>query len=198
MNTKQHSNPLRGFQTSQQQQGFTLIELIIVIVILGILAVTAAPRFLNMQSDAQAATLNGIRAAMDSASKMVQGKALIQSVQGQQNGTVERVDGVNNVTTRFGYPIAAWTGSFENLLDIDVPGEFQQTVVTTRISTRQNGTNLNIPGSANNPTLVIFPAGYEAPDNSRNNSENDTCFVYYKNNIANNTQRPEIEVVGDC
>ena len=31
-----------------RQQGFTLIELIVVIVILGILAVTAAPKFMNL------------------------------------------------------------------------------------------------------------------------------------------------------
>ena len=36
------------------RSGFTLIELIVVIVILGILAVTAAPKFMNLSSDANA------------------------------------------------------------------------------------------------------------------------------------------------
>ena len=37
----------------KKQGGFTLIELVVVIVILGILAVTAAPKFLNLQDDAK-------------------------------------------------------------------------------------------------------------------------------------------------
>ncbi|WP_341206294.1 prepilin-type N-terminal cleavage/methylation domain-containing protein, partial [uncultured Psychrosphaera sp.] len=41
------------------QQGFTLVELIIVIVILGVLAVTAAPKFLDVKSDAIGGTLDG-------------------------------------------------------------------------------------------------------------------------------------------
>ena len=49
-----------------QQRGFTLIELVIVIVILGILAVTAAPRFIDLQGDARASTLQGAKAALTS------------------------------------------------------------------------------------------------------------------------------------
>ena len=40
-----------------KQEGFTLIELIVVIVILGILAVTAAPKFIDLQGDARASAL---------------------------------------------------------------------------------------------------------------------------------------------
>lgn len=48
---------------ARHQQGFTLIELIIVIVILGILSAFAAPRFLDLSSDARRATFTATGAA---------------------------------------------------------------------------------------------------------------------------------------
>lgn len=48
----------------KKHAGFTLIELVVVIVILGILAVTVAPRFLNLQDDAKVARLEGMRGAI--------------------------------------------------------------------------------------------------------------------------------------
>lgn len=50
------------------QQGFTLIELVMVIVILGILAATAIPRFVDLSSEAEVAALNGVQGALSSAS----------------------------------------------------------------------------------------------------------------------------------
>ena len=71
----------------QQQKGFTLIELIIVIVILGILAVTAAPKFIDIQNEAKGGTVKAVEGALNSVSSIVYGKALISGQSGA-TGTV--------------------------------------------------------------------------------------------------------------
>ena len=69
--------------------GFTLIELVVVIVILGILAASAAPKLMNMQGDARAATLIAIKGAVRSANNMVYSKSLITNA----NTTYTEKDG---------------------------------------------------------------------------------------------------------
>ncbi len=60
-------------------KGFTLIELVVVIVILGILSVVALPKFVNLTDDSRKAVMEGLAASIKSASTMVHSKALIQN-----------------------------------------------------------------------------------------------------------------------
>lgn len=58
----------------RENQGFTLIELVIVVAVLGILAVVAVPRFINVTSEARTAVLNGLATTMKSAVALAQTK----------------------------------------------------------------------------------------------------------------------------
>ncbi|KJG05328.1 MSHA biogenesis protein MshA [Photobacterium angustum] len=85
------------------QKGFTLIELVVVIVILGILAVTAAPKFMNLQVDARNASLQGLKGAIQGAAGITYGKA---AVKGQEGASGAISEAGSTVTLAYGYPVA--------------------------------------------------------------------------------------------
>jgi MSHA pilin protein MshA len=61
-----------------KSSGFTLIELVIVIIVLGILAATAVPKFINLRADSKAATLEAVKGSMESAMQLVYAKAIME------------------------------------------------------------------------------------------------------------------------
>jgi MSHA pilin protein MshA len=99
-----------GFNMSlMRQQGFTLIELVMVIVILGILAATALPKFANMQSEARIAAMKGAYAALNSALTIAHAEALINNKTTNATGDTITMEG-NAVALAYGYPDSTAAG----------------------------------------------------------------------------------------
>ncbi|QDG33438.1 type II secretion system protein [Alteromonas mediterranea] len=164
-------------QKVSTQKGFTLIELIIVIVLLGILAVTAAPKFLNLQDDARDSVLEGIAGSLESASSVVYGKALINDVAASSDGSDSvNIGNTTTVSVVYGYPDAATAANFTNILDADI--------------NNTNGEYATV--AVDEDTILIYYTGaYDgAPDPAAANS---ACSVAYTNSTAEG-ERPTITV----
>ncbi|HET8552992.1 MAG TPA: type II secretion system protein [Gammaproteobacteria bacterium] len=102
-----------------KQQGFTLIELVTVIIILGILAAFAVPRFINLTSSARAATIDGLSGSIKAASALAHAAYIVKDGSGMATPpSTIAMDGAT-VDLIHGYPTASSRGIAAALQNVD-------------------------------------------------------------------------------
>ena len=160
--------------SSSVQQGFTLIELVVVIVILGILAATAAPKFIDLTGDAKASTIQAVRGSVESATTMVHAKALIAGDTSGEDLTIND----QTVGTSAGWPdneVDTWA----NLLDVDVTSDESPFQVLS-----------------NGSSIYWYTRDTSLTTAAQVISDSGSCYVIYTESTSSST-RPIINVVTD-
>ncbi|ARD22885.1 MULTISPECIES: prepilin-type N-terminal cleavage/methylation domain-containing protein [Shewanella] len=173
---------------TQHHAGFTLIELVVVIIILGIIAVIAAPRFLSVADEAHASGIQGVSGAFEGFDELVFAKSAILGIEkNDRNSSSSSTDSQGGfyletgefVQTIFGHPWLYNQDALTYLLDASLQDEGQnqpdKECVTNSdfcfmlFEGSSGPTSIGVAYIPGNSVAVYYPSY----------SVSDQCFAYY-------------------
>lgn len=163
--------------------GFTLVEVVIVLVVLGILGSIAIPRFIDLQRQSRLVALQSIEGTLYSTTGIYRSYA---GIQGVETGNIQ-VNGTS-VKVHSGYPEGLWNGTFRYILDISAKSSY--TSANARCANYplcgvgNRSSIYSVAGTSGGRGVIIWPDGFRI---------RDKCFAYYYN--PHNGNEPMIGVV---
>ncbi|MCC2608026.1 prepilin-type N-terminal cleavage/methylation domain-containing protein [Planctobacterium marinum] len=178
-----------------KQSGFSLIELVIVVVVLGLLAATALPRFLDVTDDAEDATVEGVGGGFATGVGLIRAQWEIEGRPSENisaNVTAVTLGGVEIAVDKdTGYP----TGLAQtNSEDVDIDEEdcmqvFKRIIQSSpTITTEWEGGQENAFEGVRYYTTVADGAAEE---------NNDLCYYYLTQTVKNEVAQPSDDTVGN-